>query len=144
MSTHNICFHGEIRKISAFFGWKKRLICCYDYIEPFIVVPSWSWYDLNNVIKRRKMPNYYHHQFLWGLARYVLVKKITKLHCCRKCIFLLKWKKKKKRCVSYSATKTCYGHLLDAPHGGPSNKYPHLMFSWRNKSKKMITIVFFS
>ena len=28
MSTHNICFHGEIRKISAFFGWKKCLICC--------------------------------------------------------------------------------------------------------------------
>ena len=26
---HNICFCGEIRKISAFFGWKKRLICCY-------------------------------------------------------------------------------------------------------------------
>ena len=31
MSTHNICFCGEIRKISAFFGWKKRLICCYDW-----------------------------------------------------------------------------------------------------------------
>ena len=29
MSTHNICFREEIRKISAFFGWKKRLICCY-------------------------------------------------------------------------------------------------------------------
>ena len=29
MSTHNICFHGEIRKISAFFRRKKRLICCY-------------------------------------------------------------------------------------------------------------------
>ena len=26
---HNICFRREIRKISAFFGWKKRLICCY-------------------------------------------------------------------------------------------------------------------
>ena len=23
MSTHNICFHGEIRKISMLFGWKK-------------------------------------------------------------------------------------------------------------------------
>ena len=29
MSTHNICFCGEIRKISAFFGRKKCLICCY-------------------------------------------------------------------------------------------------------------------
>ena len=29
MSTHNICFHREKRKISAFFRWKKRLICCY-------------------------------------------------------------------------------------------------------------------
>ena len=32
MSTHNICFCGEIRKISAFFWWKKRLICCYGLI----------------------------------------------------------------------------------------------------------------
>ena len=30
MSTHNICFHGEIRKIAAFFGWKKHPICCYE------------------------------------------------------------------------------------------------------------------
>ena len=26
---HNICFRGEIRNISAFFGGKKHLICCY-------------------------------------------------------------------------------------------------------------------
>ena len=26
MSTHNICFHGEIRKISVFFGWKKSTL----------------------------------------------------------------------------------------------------------------------
>ena len=31
MSTHNICFHWEIRKISAAFGWKKCLTCCYVY-----------------------------------------------------------------------------------------------------------------
>ena len=30
MSTHNIGFHGEIRKISAFFGRKKHPICCYE------------------------------------------------------------------------------------------------------------------
>ena len=24
MSTHNICFHGEIRKILVLFGWKKK------------------------------------------------------------------------------------------------------------------------
>ena len=29
MINHNICFCWEIRKISAFFGWKKHLICCY-------------------------------------------------------------------------------------------------------------------
>ena len=28
MSTHNIGFHEEIRKIPAFFGRKKCLICC--------------------------------------------------------------------------------------------------------------------
>ena len=39
MSTHNICFCWEIRKISAFFRWKKHLICCYDHLgllSPFI------------------------------------------------------------------------------------------------------------
>ena len=30
MSTHNISFRWEISKISAFFAWKKHLICCYD------------------------------------------------------------------------------------------------------------------
>ena len=30
MSTHNISFHWEIRMLSAFFEWKKRLICCYE------------------------------------------------------------------------------------------------------------------
>ena len=40
MSTHNICFHGEIRKISAFFGWKKRLICCYDYCLLMCLKPT--------------------------------------------------------------------------------------------------------
>ena len=35
MSTHNICFHGEIRKLSAFFGLKKRPICCYDLSVKF-------------------------------------------------------------------------------------------------------------
>ena len=29
MSTNNISFRGEIRKTSAFFRWKKCLICCY-------------------------------------------------------------------------------------------------------------------
>ena len=29
MSTHNICLCWEIRKTSAFFKWKKHLICCY-------------------------------------------------------------------------------------------------------------------
>ena len=32
MSTHNICFRGEIIKISAFFGGKMRLICCYTVV----------------------------------------------------------------------------------------------------------------
>ena len=30
MSTHNICFCREIRKISAFFRCKKCLNCCYE------------------------------------------------------------------------------------------------------------------
>ena len=42
---HNIRFYWEIRKISAFFGWKKRLIYCYGLyfvsfgiIEPILVI----------------------------------------------------------------------------------------------------------
>ena len=33
MSTHNICFRWEIRRIWAFFRWKKRLICCYAWMQ---------------------------------------------------------------------------------------------------------------
>ena len=29
MSTHNVYFHGKIRKMSALFRWKKHLICRY-------------------------------------------------------------------------------------------------------------------
>ena len=31
MSTHNICFDGEIRKILVLLGWKKLLTWSYDY-----------------------------------------------------------------------------------------------------------------
>ena len=34
MSTHNIWFCGEIRKISTFFGFKIMcLICCYELLS---------------------------------------------------------------------------------------------------------------
>ena len=42
MSTHNICFRWEIRKISAFFGWKKRLICCYALVR----YDLWMYLDI--------------------------------------------------------------------------------------------------
>ena len=38
MSTHNICFCWEIRKKSAFFGWKESLICCYDSLIGVFIV----------------------------------------------------------------------------------------------------------
>ena len=44
MSTHNICFRGEIRKISAFFRWKKRFICC--YVDPNCLSSSFWLIDL--------------------------------------------------------------------------------------------------
>ena len=31
-ASANVCLRGEIRKISAFFEWKKRLICYYGYM----------------------------------------------------------------------------------------------------------------
>ena len=33
MSTHNICFHGEIRKIVVFSGWKRYLTWGYETIS---------------------------------------------------------------------------------------------------------------
>ena len=33
MSTHNICFYREIRKIEILFGWKKRLINSYGHLS---------------------------------------------------------------------------------------------------------------
>ena len=38
MSTHNICFHSEIRKMSAFLDEKKCLISC--YVKQFAVHPA--------------------------------------------------------------------------------------------------------
>ena len=38
MSTHNICFRGEVRKISAFFRMKKApylLLCFFPNYAPF-------------------------------------------------------------------------------------------------------------
>ena len=58
MSTHNICFCWEIRKISAFFGWKKRLICCYEFhiniessqVYCYSFLPSCSIFSHYNVM----------------------------------------------------------------------------------------------
>ena len=38
MSTHNICFRGEIRKISVLFGRKNGFIWSYDYKFVFLCV----------------------------------------------------------------------------------------------------------
>ena len=35
MSTHNICFHGEIRKIAFFSDEKSALSAAMDFSEPF-------------------------------------------------------------------------------------------------------------
>ena len=62
MSTHNICFRGEIRKISILFGLEKSALtsavnplkvefthdCMVLYCtEPFIIILLSSQYDLN-------------------------------------------------------------------------------------------------
>ena len=54
---HNTWFHGKIRKISIFFGWKKKLIWSYIYFTPFdieiyntilVVLSSGThWYTLS-------------------------------------------------------------------------------------------------
>ena len=50
MSTHNICFRWEIRKISAFFGWTKHLICCFDLLEAmFDIVHTVLWRNKKNI-----------------------------------------------------------------------------------------------
>ena len=51
---HNICFCWEIRKISAFFGWKKCLICCYG--NSFW---NWTWaLGLSQMLMEGQMKNW--------------------------------------------------------------------------------------
>ena len=40
MSTHNICFRGDKRKISILFGWKKSILskAMYDKKPYFVVI----------------------------------------------------------------------------------------------------------
>ena len=62
MSIHNICFRWEIRKISAVFGWKKCLICCYglgfethskpSYMLSTAVGYNWQRYNFRSLIHR--------------------------------------------------------------------------------------------
>ena len=52
MSTHNICFRSEIRKIPAFFGWKKRLICCYGISQNFKVDHQFCKTDWSSINSR--------------------------------------------------------------------------------------------
>ena len=64
MSTHNICFRGEIRKISAFFRWKKRLICCYGVLE------KGSLHHMRTAKNPRSIAH------VWGRPREISAKKL--------------------------------------------------------------------
>ena len=48
--THNIYFHGEIRKIPILFSWKKCLICSYDQLFPMLYshIVTMSGYETGN------------------------------------------------------------------------------------------------
>ena len=63
MSTHNICFCDEIRKISAFLGLQKRLICCYEFplkyntsFNPQIPTAKYQQILFRGELKYRRIP----------------------------------------------------------------------------------------
>ena len=47
---HNICFCGEIRKISILFGWKRRHIWCYGWLTVYCEIPQHKSEDSMNML----------------------------------------------------------------------------------------------
>ena len=44
MSTHNICFHWEIRKVSAVFGWKKvPYLLLWPIVYNYYIIEGEKW-----------------------------------------------------------------------------------------------------
>ena len=118
MSTHNICFCGEIRKVSAFFGWKKCLICYY----------GWTCNLLITFQTRIQLSHRGRHLHLLRqspaqlqIRRYFQLKSIG--------IFL----PSPQKCY-------CMLYLLIVPHWGVSNAYPQDMFLWRNKKNSYLVL----
>ena len=78
---HNICFCWEIRKISAFFGWRKCHICCFGYLDTPLI---WSSIFLKNrhfIIQERFNPL----QTEWTLPHYILEDSNLKFRYVRLC-----------------------------------------------------------
>ena len=137
MCTHNICFCQEIRKISAFFGWKKkRLICCYVYFQD----------SSKNPVIRSTLPRFF--PLLRVIQIYCIFPKYS-------FIFNSNHVHPKHRPQSIATDKMgrggihtifflflykniCCGYSLEAPHRGTSNEYPQHMFSWMKKAPYLL------
>ena len=71
MRTHNICFHGKIRKISILVGYKKWLIWIYAY-----QIGKWTFTNIRACMVRR-----YGVKILGITMVYKLFIILIKVHC---------------------------------------------------------------
>ena len=139
MINHNICFHGQIRKISILLDWKKHLFKSYEQ--------AWDWRTDEKIWILDKKSEISCHPFqkchfcnfqtkLSNSADHILKQKKSEIcQKSEKSIALVKalFSIQKFWYFSYFFMKTCCGYSLEAPRQGASNEYPQHMFSWRNK-----------
>ena len=129
MSTHNICFCWERRKISGFFYWKSSFliidflishknICCGYLLE----LPRWGNFN-----------EYPQHRFFVEKEE----KKIRIFFLLKKGVLLI---------IDFliSLKNICCGYSLELPHLGNINGYPQHMFLLRKKKKNLNFFFFFT
>ena len=116
MSTHNVCFLQEIRKIFILFGWKIKA----SYIDS-------RW--LLQIAKAQINPP-------------VCVKLVRK-NLCLSHKFIMLWIKHSQHSQPKSTDVFSYFFSVKTC-GGTSNEYTQHMFSLRNKKKMFIWICFLS
>ena len=99
MSTHNICFHGEKRKIPALFGWKKKAYWSvkmllfwptqryvysfgWNAVVNWFITPLESWAAANIICYRKNLSNSIKHVIMLLCARGIYNKCPNKQFVC--------------------------------------------------------------
>ena len=135
MSSHNICFHGEIRKnIIWSYACVLIFICCRILSLP----TSWShrwclclvhWMRLWPLVRWQSSPAQLvqrkHHR---QVSPYQVPGKhnMQIRHYCNQKVLIF-------YLFLHENIHVCCAYSLEAPHWGTSNEYPNIKLSWRNK-----------